>query len=379
MRKSTKRLYILSSLMIMVFFWLESTAQITSGIKSPVVHNDNSITFFLNAPDANSVELMFGSEISRKPFAKNKDGIWQVTIGPVKPDLHSYAFFVDGVRIIDPLNPKIESASSMPYNLLDIPGDPPRFFEIQDVPHGVVHILNYYSTTQEVYRKVYVYAPPGYDKNSDLKYPVLYLRHGGGGNEASWFNQGSTPNIMDNLLEQGKATPMIIVMTNGQLVKEIEGGAYSREGITIMANELFNDVIPLIEKEYNAYTDQAHRAITGLSMGGGQSFYIGLRNIDKFDWVGSFSTGIFGGIPGYEFEAEKEIPGIFTRSDDFNKELKLLYISVGEQDQRIEYTKKVVDQFKANNLKVTYETFEGSHEWKAWRSSLLNFLQLIFK
>jgi enterochelin esterase family protein len=357
---------------------LNVSAQFLSSIKSPVVHEDKSVTFSLDAANATSVELMFGSETERKAFTKNKEGIWQVTIEPQQPDLYTYGILVDGLRIIDPLNPEMQGGTAPGFNLLNISGNPPRFDELQNVPQGAVQILNYYSTTQNLNRKVYIYVPPGYDENNK-KYPVLYLRHGGGGNETSWYNEGCASIIMDNLLAQGKVNPMIIVMINGNLEAETEGGAYGREGISIMSNELFTDVIPLIEKNYNVYTDQQHRAIAGLSMGGGQSFYIGLRNVNEFDWIGTFSSGIFGGIPGVEFDAEKEIPGILTKTENFNKELDLFYVSVGEQDPRIKHTAKVVDRFKENNLEVIYETFEGIHEWKVWRHSLRNFLQLLFK
>jgi enterochelin esterase family protein len=172
---------------------------------------------------------------------------------------------------------------------------------------------------------------------------------------------------------------MIVVMTNGNVERQTEGGAYGEEGIAIMADELFDDVIPLVEEEYSVYIDQQYRALAGLSMGGGQSFYIGLRNVDEFDWIGSFSSGIFGGIPGVEFEPEEEIPGILSDSESFNDELDLFYLSVGEQDPRIEHTGNVADQFTENDLYVVYETFEGSHEWKVWRHSLRNFLQILFK
>ncbi len=348
-------------------------------IKSPVINSDNSVTFSIKAENASKVELMFGSDMTPRSFKKGEGGVWSITIDPVEPDLYTYGIMVDGLRIIDPLNPEMQGGTAPGFNLLNIPASPPRFDQLQDVPHGAVHILDYYSTTQKINRKVYVYVPPTYNKETNKKYPVLYLRHGGGGNETSWYNEGCAPIIMDNLLAQGKVTPMIIVMTNGNIEIQTEGGAYGKEGIAIMGNELFNDVMPLIEKNYRVLTDPKNKAIAGLSMGGGQSFYIGLRNVEKFDWIGSFSSGIFGGIPGSEFDAEIQIPGIITRSDEFNDDLSLLYMSCGEQDPRVKYTNSVVAQFRANNLHVTYETFEGTHEWKVWRHSLRNFLQLIFK
>ena len=372
-----RKIYLLRffSLATVFFIGLNVSAQFGPRIQSPVVNDDSSITFSIKAPDAKDVSVSF--QMQNYPMVKDAEGVWSATVGPVEPEMYTYAFSVDGLKVLDPSNPEMQVGQAPSWSLVTVPGNPPRFYEMQNVPHGAIHIHKYYSTTQQVNRELYVYTPPGY--NSNKKYPLLNLRHGGGDNETAWYVVGDAANILDNLLAEEQIVPMIVVMTNGNVEKQTEGGAYGEEGIQIMADELFNDVLPLIEKEYKVYSDQKHRAIAGLSMGGGQSFYIGLRNLNKFDWIGSFSSGIFGGIPGVEFDAEKEIPGILTRSADFNRELELFYLSVGEQDPRIEHTAKVADQFKKNGLDLVYETFEGAHEWKVWRYSLRNFLQLLFK
>ncbi len=369
--------YFLRFLTFIVLFFtgLNLSAQFGPRIKSPLVNSNSSITFSIQAPNAKEVAVNF--QMENYPMEKNAEGIWSVTIGPVEPEMYTYSFTVDGLKVLDLANPEMQVGQAPDFSLVNVPGNPLRFDELQDVPHGTIHIHKYYSTTQNVNRKLLVYTPANY--NPSKKYPVFYLRHGGGGNETSWNVEGCAANILDNLYAENKIEPMIVVMTNGNVEKQTQGGAYGEEGIAIMANELFTDVIPLFEKEYKVYSDQQHRAIGGLSMGGGQSFYIGLKNVQKFHWIGVFSSGIFGGIPGVEFNAEKEIPGILIKSADFNKELKLFYLSVGEQDPRMEYTNKVIDQFKTNQLKVTYETFEGNHEWKVWRHSLRNFLLLLFK
>ena len=364
-------------LVITLFFGSNLKAQFFSGPISPLVNDDHTVTFSLKAENASKVSLSFGMESF--PMDKDDSGIWSTTIGPLTPDLYTYSFSVDGLKILDPANPEMQVGQRPDFNLVNIPGNPLRFDELRDVPHGAVHILRYYSTVQSVNRKVYVYVPPTYNQKSDEKFPVLYLRHGGGGNETSWYNEGCAPFIMDNLLAEGKVTPMIIVMTNGNLEKETEGGAYGEEGISIMGKELMNDVIPLIEENYRVYTDQKNRALAGLSMGGGQSFYIGLKNPELFDWLGVFSSGIFGGIPGVNFEPEKEIPGILTNSAYYNNNFKLFYMSVGEQDPRIEYTGKVVDTFIQNNLDIQYKHVEGTHEWKVWRLALHDFISQLFK
>jgi enterochelin esterase-like enzyme len=378
MKRRSLHLFVFLLLTVWVTIVFNGNAQpFSSQVESPVVNTDRSITFSLKADNASSVELMFASDTVKHPFTRNEDGIWQITIGPVEPELYTYKLFVDGLHFIDPSNPEIQKETVPGWNLIDVQGNPPGFYELQDVPHGAIHILKYFSTAQNMYRNVWVYLPPDYNP-SGQKYPVFYLRHGGGGNETSWTEEGAV-NIFDNLLAQKKMVPMIVVMTNGTVEVEVEGGFAGDAGNIIMEKELINDVIPLIEKAYNVYTDQQHRAIGGLSMGGGQSFYIGLKNVDKFDWIGVFSSGMFGGVMDTDFDAEKTIPGILTRSSDFNKELKLLYLSVGEQDPRFESTNKLIEQFREHNLNVKYETFEGTHEWKVWRYSLKNFLQMLFK
>ena len=347
------------------------------GRTSPVVHPDLTVTFNLNAPGVSDVQLMFEGDTVKYSMIKDERGRWTVTVGPLKPKIYTYALLVNGLRILDPLNPELQLGTAPGFNLLNVPGNPPRFDELKDVPHGAVHIRTYFSTVQNKFHKVYVYVPPSYEQDVNKKYPVLYLRHGGGGNETSWYNEGAAGIIMDNLLAEGKVNPMIIVMTNGNVETGVPGG-YNNEAMEVGADELFTDVIPVIEKNYRVYADQQHRAIAGLSMGGGQSFYIGLRYVNKFDWLGVFSTGMFGGIPEADFDAEKTIPGLLTNSSRFNNELKLFYITVGEQDPRIEPTKALIKKFRENNLDVVFNTYPGIHEWLVWRLSLYDFLQRLF-
>ncbi len=377
MKNSVKKIWQVALFITALLLSNNIQAQFAMGPSSPVVNDDNSITFAITAPNAEKVSASIGMQ--NYPMEKDEDGVWSVTTEPIEPDMYTYSFRVDGLKVLDPGNPDMQVGERPDFNLVTVPGNPARYYELKDVPHGAVHILKYYSTAQDINREVYVYVPPTYNDNLNAKFPVLYLRHGGGGNETSWYNEGCTPNIIDNLIAEGETTPMLIVMTNGNLVKTVEGGAYGREGIAIMEDELLNNVIPLIEDNYRVYTDQEHRALAGLSMGGGQSFYIGLQNTDVFDYVGVFSTGIFGGIPGSDFDPEEAVPGILTNSSKFNDNLELFYMSCGDDDPRREFTEKVVDTFKENDLDVQYKHEPGSHEWKVWRANLHDFLPQIFK
>jgi enterochelin esterase-like enzyme len=226
-------------------------------------------------------------------------------------------------------------------------------------------------------------TPPGYDKDSKSQYPVLYIQHGGGEDERGWAVQGKTNNILDNLIADGKAVPMLVIIPNGNGSKPGSAAAgYSEEAMAAFKEEIFGNVIPFIESNYRVKPGAANRALAGLSMGGGQAFYTGLRNTDIFANVGVFSSGLFGGIgrqPATPFDPETVIPGMLINPESFNKKLKVFYISVGEQDPRIEFTRKMVDNCRSKGLKVEFASFPGGHEWQVWRKSLHDLAQRIFK
>jgi enterochelin esterase family protein len=234
------------------------------------------------------------------------------------------------------------------------------------------------------WRSINIYTPPGYDKDAGKSYPVLYIQHGGGEDERGWAVQGKTNIILDNLIAEKKAVPMIVVIANGNVTRPgaTAGGGYNDAAMAAFKEEIAGSVIPFIESNYRVKLGVANRAISGLSMGGGQAFYTGLRNMDLFSHVGVFSTGLFGGIgrqPAATFDPETAIPGILTNSQSFNDKLKIFYISVGEQDPRIEPTKKLIETFRSKGLKVEFASFAGGHEWQVWRKSLHDFAQRLFR
>jgi enterochelin esterase-like enzyme len=365
-------------------------AQIPEGVKSaptnirtndyPYILPDLRVAFKVNAPNAVKVQIDLGKMYDMQ---KDEKGTWTVTTDPQVPGFHYYSLVIDGVKVSDPASETFFGTGRM-SSAIDIPEEGADFYLVKDVPHGDIRSKSYFSKTTGTWRNVNIYTPPGYDKDTKKGYPVLYIQHGGGEDERGWAVQGKTNIILDNLIADRKARPMIVVIPNGNVSKPGSNAVgYTDEAMANFKEELFENVIPFIEKNYRIKKGAANRAISGLSMGGGQAFYTGLRNPDAFAHVGVFSSGIFGGIarqPGApEFDAEKAIPGILTNSESFNKKLKLFYISVGEQDPRIEHTKKIIETFRSKGLKVEFNSFPGGHEWQVWRKSLHDFAQKLFR
>src|SRR5260370_33474127 len=214
-------------------------------------------------------------------------------------------------------------------------------------PHGAVQIRTYLSTPLQHARKPYVYPPPQYDSEPGRRFPVLYLRHGSGDNEENWSDHGRAGVILDNLIAQHKAAPMLIVMPNGDTDGSWAGGS-SPEGIQMLSEELLTDIIPMIDKTYGVAPGRENRAITGLSMGGGQAFTIGLRHLDLFAWVGEFSSGL---VSDTEFRLEKHLPGFLDNPDDVNRKLKLLFLSCGTEDPRSPGQLDLADNLKQHTVR----------------------------
>lgn len=342
----------------------------------PCILPDMKVFFRVAAPEAGNVQVELGKLYDLK---KDEKGIWTGTTEPQVPGFHYYSLVIDGVRVSDPASDSFYGTGRM-SSAIDIPEDGADFYQVKNVPHGEIVSRIYLSKTTGTWRNVNIYIPAGYNK-SDEKFPVLYIMHGGGEDERGWAVQGKTDIILDNLIAEGKAKPMIVVMPNGNVSKPgMAAGGYNDDAMNVFKEELLGSIIPFIESNYRVKADATGRAIAGLSMGGGQSFYTGLRNTEVFGNVGVFSTGLFGGITGQSsFDPEKVIPGLTSNPDSFNKKLKLFYISVGEQDPRIEPTKNIVKTLQGKGLKVEFSSFPGAHEWQVWRKSLHDFAQRIFK
>jgi enterochelin esterase-like enzyme len=345
-------------------------------VMSPEVHPDNSVTFRFRDPNAKVVML---SREGAKPVAMQKDesGVWSATTEPLEPDFYGYTFQADGVALLDPGNSLFKPNLLNVNSMVHVPGPPSLPWEINDVPHGVVEHHYYKSAIIGDQRDYFVYTPPGYDARAKQRYPVLYLLHGMSDDASAWTACGQANVILDNLIAQGKAKPMIVVMTLGYGAPEIvsrnrrgNDPSLSARNYDRFRDALFAEVIPQIEKQYRARPDRLSRAITGLSMGGGESEYVGLNAIDRFAWIGAFSAG--GGSRDYD----TTFPKLDAKA---NSQIKLLWIACGTEDGLLASNRKFREWLKGKGVHVTEIETPGMHSWMVWRRNLAAFAPLLFQ
>lgn len=362
-----------------------------AGVKSPEMSQD-SITFRFVAPKAVKVEVSaswLGYNPAKLPMTEGKNGVWSVRIPKPAPELYTYTFVVDGINMLDPSNVMVQRDGSRYMNAFLVTGGYADAYAPCSKPGNVEHVW-YYSAENDMTRRMYVYTPAGYDRNNrNVKYPVLYLLHGGGGDEDAWSTLGRTAEILDNLIATGKAKPMIVVMPNGnpnQYAAQTLGIPVKTEVKKYASNfdnysSLVADILPFVEKNYNVIKNRKGRAVAGLSMGGGQSFFIAFRNVNVFANVGIFSSGLIGSaaIGGAPFDAEALFPGMYTAPAKYNK-FDVIYLACGEEDGRIDGMKDFCQKLNEHGYKgVIWEQYPGAHEWKVWRRNLASFVQQIFK
>jgi enterochelin esterase-like enzyme len=345
---------------------------------SPEVHPDRTVTF--RFPDPHAKQVLLALEGSRpKPMHKGPRDIWTITIGPLEPEFYGYSYLADGVPTLDPFNPLIKPNLLMLENEVHVPGPPSLPWEMNDVPHGVIHHIFYHSAVVGDNRDYFVYTPPGYDPQATEKYPVLYLLHGYSDKANAWTAVGRANVILDNLIDEGKAKPMIVVMPLGYGAPEIvsrrgpgfRNPSLARENLVKFRESLLTEVMPSVEKDYHVLTDREDEAITGLSMGGGESLYVGLNNLDRFAWVGAFSAGLG------ENSFAQEFP---TVGSDVNTQLRLLWIACGRQDQVVgKFNHAFRAWLNSKGIRYTNVWTPGMHTWMVWRSNLANFAPLLFR
>ena len=355
-------------------------------VVSPQVKADKTVTFRYLAPQANAVELSAQFEKAPVPMTKDAQGIWSATVGPVKPDIYPYSFRVDGVTVMDPANVAFFPNERFKASLVDIPGDTPLIHAMKDVPHGSID-YEYYPSMEGTTGSLVVYTPPGYDQNPAKKYPVYYLISGTTDTEETFFKVGKTNLILDNLLAEGKVKPMIVVMPYGNIaarVVEQKGGAKPadptvRDGADAVkrandfATDLVSNVLPYIEKNYRVVANRENRAIGGFSRGGGQTLRTAFSNMDKFAWVCAYSS----------YLSPQEMDGNFSqivaKPEQTNKQLKLLWVSVGSDDFLYKGTVEFMDYLKAK--KVNYKSLitDGGHTWMNVKTYVAATTPLLFQ
>ena len=377
-----------------------AAAQAPPPVVSPEISADRMLTLRFRAPDAKQVTAAGELDGKPHPMTKGSDGVWSVTIGPLAPDIYTYAFNVDGASALDPqnTNTKLGFGSFGPVSVVEVPGDGPQFYDSKPVPHGEVRIRPYESKTLGFARTVWIYTPPGYDTGKD--YPVLYLLHGAGDVESGWVLIGRANLILDNLIAEKKAKPMVVVMPLGHTIQSFWTGpakalpnemaaAYAKGGLDAVlfalmagdgkgglspfAKDLLDDVMPVVERSYKVSTKPEDRAIAGLSMGGGQTVNIAFNRPELFRYVAVMSGAVTG-------KADQIYSNFLGNPDRANKQFKLFWFGVGRDDTLTgpgdRDFEQMLTKYKVNH---TARVTEGRHEWTVWRHHLNEIAPLLFK
>ena len=397
-------------------------------VVSPELSADRSVTFRVLAPSAQKVTFvdndfapmlsaggpgpLAGSTTPAVPagmkvpqggltFAKNPDGVWEATFGPLPPGAYRYAFQVDGVRVLDPVNTHLSESNTMVWNMFAVPGS--ELMDTRDVPHGAVASVFYYSSVLKTTRRMHIYTPPGYEAGNQ-KYPVFYLLHGAQDTDDAWPSVGRACFILDNLLADKKIKPMIVVMPAGHQPGQtgMGGGAArgavgSAPAVNPFTSEFMTDMMPYVEKYYRTIPDRQHRAIAGLSMGGSQTLDIAFRYLEKFAYIGVFSSGasLGGGRRGATAPgaapATAPAPPAASPQNDFEtvhkadldnaalkKGLKLIWLSTGVDDGLMTNTRSTVELLKKHGFQPVLQESPGAHSWFNWRNYLVEFTPQLF-
>jgi enterochelin esterase-like enzyme len=343
---------------------------------SPEVAADNRVTFHFRAPNAKEVLLALEGA-KPVPMQKDDQGVWSLTTDPLPPDLYGYSFLADGVGLIDPYNHVMKPNLLFTQSLVQVPGAGLPW-EVADVPHGKIDHHFYKSNVVGDQRDFYVYTPPAYDPRAKQTYPVLYLLHGFSDDASGWTAVGRANLILDNLIAQGKAKPMLVVMTLGYGAPEVvnagAGGFSNQElrkrNFDKFTEALLSEVIPQVEAGYRAKKDRESRAIAGLSMGGAESLLTGLNHIDQFAWVGAFSSG------GITEDFTGQFPTLDSKA---NSKLHVLWIACGTEDHLIDINRKFRAWLKSKDVNHTNIETPGMHTWMVWRRNLADYASLIFQ
>jgi len=345
-------------------------------VVSPEIQSDGRVTFRVLAPNAKDVKLHFEGEPKPLDMTRNDAGVWSITVGPLAPQIYGYEFMADGVFLMDPNNASIKPNLINPQNMVHVPGTTPQVWEVAAEPHGVIHHHFYKSAVVGDQRDYYVYTPPGFDPKAKTKYPLLYLLHGYSDSADGWTAVGQANFILDNLIAQGKVKPMIVVMPLGygapdmiKLKDAWQDADVRQRNFDNFRKALLTEVIPQVESAYPVSTKREDRAIAGLSMGGSESLFTGLNNLDKFAYIGAFSPG------GLDENYAASFPTLDAKQA---AQLKTLWIACGSSDDLIDANRKLKAWLKSQSIPFTDIETPGAHTWMVWRQNLSDFAPLLF-
>lgn len=339
----------------------------SAAVNSPEVHDDRTVTFRVQAPQATEVHLESGpiyTALEREQsdvieLTSNDDGVWSVTIGPLRPDMYAYHFRIDGAKVADPNNTYASFTAMPPYSELVVHGDAPAFYDAKNVPHGNVTRHVYHSVVTDGERELYVYTPPGYDRSEE--YPVLYLVGGSGELPHNWIYDGRANFIMDNLLAEEKAVPMIIAIPNNQVIHRNDP-QHVELTFDIFEREMREEVVPLVDREYSTISEPGGRALSGLSMGGRHTMFVGFNSLDVFGSFGVLSAG--------DTNAEETLK-TFLNTPDVNDKIDYLFVGQGGAEASGFFNARVaglVDALEAHDIDYEYHVAgDSGHDWSTWR------------
>jgi enterochelin esterase-like enzyme len=366
-----RRMWILLWLFVTSRAYGQAIAPAPPAFDAPVVHKNGPITFRITAPLAQAVALHgeWMAQGASEPMRRQPDGAWSLTVGPLPPDLYLYAFEVDGVRVPDPLNRFVKNGYPGMSSLLEVPGA--GFLSIRSVPHGTVHIHTYASRAESSPRRLHVYTPPGYDSARSQTYPVLFLLHGSWDNDSDWVHVGRAGIILDNLLAERKAAPMLIVMPDGHPYPSFATATRARN-LDDLRRDLLEKILPLVERAYRVTRNPKGRAIAGFSMGGTQALHLGLSSIELFGSIGVFSAP--GDVPdGRTFEEA------LRQSLRSAARLDLFWLACGRGDALFGRAEQVHAVLVRHGIRHVWRETDGGHTWMVWRRYLAELAQMLFK
>lgn len=339
----------------------------------PQILSNGKAIFKIKAPEAQKIQIDLGKKYDLK---KDQEGTWAVTTDSLSEGLHYYSLFIDNVPVADPASKTFYGMGRFASGI-EVPFSGDGYYALKDVPHGDIRIQNVFSKVTNSWRRVFIYTPPGYDNNSSEKYPALYILHGGGEDESGWAMQGKANLILDNLIAEGKAKKMVIIMPDANIGQSGIRN-FGERNLQMFEKELKETIIPFAENNYRLIKNKENRALAGLSMGGIYTLYAGIQNSEMFSSLGVFSSGYM--LPMLQEVADKQYKFLSENKSVFSSNVKNFWISMGgKEDIAYQNCQIMIKKFDELGIKYSYSEYRGGHTWPVWRNNLYQFAQLLFK